>query len=287
MISEYRIETLTPIFSYGADPWSSTGRGREKIIHEGTPEIRPASIRGQLRWWMELRGFERRLGSIFGSIADNDEGTASKVVVRVANIEGKVGQRRSTQQHHWSQKTCFLPGTTFTLSILERMNRLSEDDRKVLTDTIECWLALGTLGGRGTRGAGSLQDTNRVFSEKEWADRIPHLLNGTSARVWLGRTSFKTESDARHTICETLKEEAFGPKAQPLGGIHPRKTSPLRMRVVRFTDADPDQPYRIAFLWTLSEIRSLENAVQILKSGGKQGQPKKIGRELEEAIPVK
>ncbi len=283
----YRVKALAPIFSYGADPFFTTGKGASKTIHEGTPEIRPASIRGQLRWWMEFLGFSNRIGAIFGSIAGDDTGTASKVVVRVSDIEGQIGIRRSTQQHHWSEKSCYLPGTKFSAHFIERLGGLADTDRKILSDTIEAWLLLGTLGGRGTRAGGSLQDIDQVLTCEGWRKRIPDLLQDSSMRVWLGKTEFARESDGREMICNTLKEEAYRPEIQPLGGIHPRKTSPLRMRIIRFADADPQKPYRIAFVWTGPKLEALENAINTLQKGNRQHEPKPIGDELANAIPIK
>ncbi len=278
----YRLEALTPIFSYGADPFYRE-RANGGAIHQGTPEIRSASIRGQLRWWMEALGYSNRVGTIFGSIAGNDRGTASKVIVRVSDINGTVGRKRSTQQHHWSTKPCFLPETTFSLHLKERFGGLCSEDREVLSNTVEAWILLGTLGGRGTRAGGSLIDSENLLSEADWSNRIPQLFEESShLKVRLGKSHFSSESEARLMICDTLEENAFPRGEKPLGGITPRKTSPLRMRVVRFSDPNQLRLYRIAFVWTEKSIDPLKRAIEELKQ-----EMKRIGTELEEASLIR
>jgi CRISPR type III-B/RAMP module RAMP protein Cmr1 len=287
MKTTYQIQAITPIFSYGADPYKAADKRNNTPEHKGTPEIRPASIRGQLRWWMEILGYsEAMIGSIFGSTA-GENGMASKVVIRVSEIQGNIGERRCTQQHGWSNKTCYLPNAEFDLIVVERLGGLNVEQRSALSQTIDSWLLMGTLGGRGTRAAGSLNDTSKPLTESQWAQSCAELLKNSKVHLRLGRTTFQSETDAREVICDTLKEEAFY-GAQPLGGIHPRKTSPLRMRVVRFSDADPQKPYRIAALWTEANEAPLEKAIQTLKKGnGRGGESKPIGAELESALRIR
>ncbi|MAV39153.1 MAG: type III-B CRISPR module RAMP protein Cmr1 [Puniceicoccaceae bacterium] len=282
----YHLKTLTPIFSYGADPHKAADRRNNIPVHEGTPEIRAASIRGQLRWWMEFIGHRDQIAPIFGSTAGS-EGRSSLLKIRVSNIEGRIGEKRCTEQHNWSTKTCFLPGTSFDLEVLETRQGLSEDQRNSLKNTLNAWLNMGTLGGRGTRAAGSITFSDSSQTEEAWMTSCATLLSKAEGRLFLGRTGYQSESEARRLVCDTLKEDAFNGQ-QPLGGIRPRKTSPLRMRVVRFSDGNPSRPYRIAALWTQSNEEPLQGAIEILKRGnGRNGDPKQIGFELENAIRVK
>jgi CRISPR type III-B/RAMP module RAMP protein Cmr1 len=286
MKTVYQIQTLTPIFSYGADPYQSADRRNNTQEHLGQPEIRPASIRGQLRWWMGMLGYGAYIDSIFGS-TNGDSGSASKVMLRVANIKGDIDNRRCTQQHGWSTKSCYLPGTQFELIISEKRQGLQDDERSILSLTIEAWLLMGTLGSRGTRAAGSLINLQQQLSIEQWMHRCLKLLKKSKMHLLLCQSSYQYETNARECICDTLKEEAFH-GAQPLGGIHPRKTSPLRLRVVRFSDSDPLKPYRIAALWTEANETPLEKAIQILKKGnGRRGEGKAIGVELENAIRIR
>jgi CRISPR type III-B/RAMP module RAMP protein Cmr1 len=277
MKTTYHIEAITPIFSYGADPFRAGNRRAHIPDHDGSPEIRPASIRGQLRWWMEALGYGPAVATIFGTTA-GDQGTASKVRVRVDGVSGPIARKCCTQHKDWSVKTCYDAGTTFYLEIAERRNGLNEEERLILTMTVEAWLLLGTLGGRGTRAAGSLARVDQVLTEGEWKERCIALLKRSNFQLRLGREAFKAEADARHIVCDTLHETAFQDH-KPLGGIGGgRKTSPLRMRVVRFADAPPETPYRIAALWTLADRGPLQRAIQVLCN-----RPKNIGKILHNA----
>lgn len=277
----YKIQTITPIFSYGADPHL---RPRNKPVHHGTPEIRPASIRGQLRRWMNHLGYESSIAGIFGSSA-GDEGTSSRIIIRVSNIQGATGSQRSIPQHKWSEKSCYLPNTRFNLHLLERRGSLKAPDGKRLQETIESWLLMGTMGGRATRGAGSLQAADCPATEEEWVHKSAYLLRNSKIHLYLGKTGFPTESEARRVICDTLKEKAFG-ETRPLGGINPRKTSPLRLRVQRFSDADESCPFRISAIWTEENETPLDEAIQVLKKGG-NGRPKPLGDELATALRIR
>ncbi len=62
MKTQYRIRLMSPLFSYGADPFVKGDRGNAH--HDGTPEIRPASIRGHLRWWMRALGHANEIGIV-------------------------------------------------------------------------------------------------------------------------------------------------------------------------------------------------------------------------------
>jgi CRISPR type III-B/RAMP module RAMP protein Cmr1 len=284
MKTTYQIQAITPIFSYGAYPADRN--------HDGSPEIRAASIRGQLRWWMENIGFESSIDAIFGSTANN--GHASKIVVRVDNIEGTTAlrfynqhKRHNSNEIGKAKKKGYKEGTRFQLHLNERYGGLDEIQRNQLLHSIEAWMLMGSLGSRGTRGAGSLTNISTPYSEAQWCDKCAHLLSHSKMHLRLGQSSFRYETEAREIISDTLAEDAFH-GAQPLGGIHPRKTSPLRMRVVRFSDADPQKPYRIAALWTEASEAPLEKAIQTLKKGnGRGGESKPIGAELENAFRIR
>lgn len=67
-MSTYRLEFITPLFSRGA--------------YEDRPEIRSASVRGQLHWW--FRALENSYAdekSVFGGVYGG--ATSSKIVIRV------------------------------------------------------------------------------------------------------------------------------------------------------------------------------------------------------------
>lgn len=270
-----QIETLTPIFSYGADPHVPEKKKEGKREHEGTPEIRPQSIRGQLRWWMEHLHGESAVKAIFGHAAGN-EGTASRIIVRVTDIEGdKDTKKRSLPHKHWSSKTCYPPGTTFHLHCIERLGGLTLEQRGQLSETLEAWLTLGTLGGRGTRGAGSLQSLDNPPTVASWCQACTSLASKAGFPVYISKDPYPV-NEALKIIADTLAEDAFQPHRQ-LGGIRPRKTSPLRLRVVRFTDREPDKVFIVA-LWCGGDTTLLEEAARKLDKS-----QKRLGRILLDA----
>ncbi len=271
----FEIQALTPIFSYGAD--------------QSIPEIRAASIRGPLRWWMNELGHPSFTPLIFGTSA-GDVGSASKVIIRISEIIGSFSESKKNAHKNWRPEPCYPASTRFKMSVIGRLGELDQKCQAVLESTIQAWLLLGSLGSRGTRGAGSLQEVGNVLTQSQWSERCLSLLEKSKAHLRLGVTGFKSENECRKMICNTLGAEAFDQRESPLGYAkkQQRKTSPLRMRVVRFSDADRSKPYRIAALWTEANIDPLEKAIRTLQKGNNRGDgPKPIGDELANAIVIK
>lgn len=277
MKNEYLIRLVTPLFSYGADPFAKGDRGAPN--HDGTPEIRPASIRGHLRWWMRVLGHADYVKPILGSAA-GDRGVASKVIVRVSGINMPEPVHAKTMPHkHWSSKTAFRRNTEFSLQFVERFGVLNAEQREILAQTVEAWVLLGGLGQRVTRGSGALAFAVDSPTVEAWRNRVIKLLENSTMKVWVSSHSFQNETEARYVICDTLNEKAFDRK-QPLGGIHPRKTSPLRMRPVEFSD----EGFRIAVTWIGDPLQNLKEAIRILQAS----EPKKdIGDVLAAAEPIR
>ena len=99
-------EVITPMFLAGAD-------GK-------TPEIRPPSIKGALRFWwramnghLDLKELKRRETEIFGGAGEN-EGTRSKVIIRVENKEINTSNNNLPNQGATSQHK----GKTININIL-------------------------------------------------------------------------------------------------------------------------------------------------------------------------
>jgi len=271
----FEIQALTPIFSYGAD--------------QNIPEIRAASVRGQLRWWMNELGHPSFTPRIFGTSA-GDDGSASKVIIRISEIIGSESESRKNAHKNWRPEPCYPKNTRFKMSVIERLGGLNHECQAILENAIQAWLLLGALGSRGTRGAGSLQEIGNALTQSQWSKRCLSLLEQSKAHLRLGMTAFKSEIECRQMICNTLGPEAFDQRESPLGYAkkQQRKTSPLRMRVVRFADADPARPYRIAALWTEANVDPLEKAIRTLQKGNPRGDgPKPIGDELANAIIIK
>lgn len=281
----YRIECVSPLFSYGAN--------------QNTPEIRAASIRGQLHQWFRLQGgtYEEER-AIFGGIANKSPKLAdhaSKLIVRVAdiNVPGKIRSypRLPHKQGGKAAATlAFPPGTRFTVHLQDRYGGLGELERS-LVQTVEAWLLLGALGTRATRGGGSLQciDDGWPDSVEAWKRRLQKNVSskcGFKVLMWPGE-AFEDEESARKVITDTIGGPADTHQdgsslAQirfPLGvvgnkhklHVPRRKTSPLKLRVYRFTDG-----YRIVGIRdTRQEVtgnteRDFTKVRELLKHAGKK-----------------
>ena len=260
----FKIRCLTPLFSHGAEPYQREDRKNNIAEKSGVPEIRPASIRGQLRWWMRGIGYGHHVDDVFGSAA-GQQGSASKVVVRVDNIAGDTHKFKPLPHKDWSRRSGFQAGTEFDLILNERLGGLTDDRRSALLESVEAWLRMGALGYRATRGGGSLESVGCELNYVEWKRRCVELLNLSEWSLWLSSPFNLSEEKIREKITDTLGEGAFG-GGQPLGGTSPRKTSPLRMRLVSLKG---EEGFRIASVWVEPALDSFSEAVWILKNGRK------------------
>ena len=182
------LEFITPLFSHGATD---------------QPEIRPASIRGQLHAWFRIVGgdieAERR---VFGGIKHRktDEGKmpscdrtmASKVVVRVAEVNPKgLPRELPTLPHKTGGKAAprkaYDAGTTCRVMIQDRLGGLSQADEAIFNRAIDAWLLMGTLGFRATRAAGSFVWSDESFpmpnNPLEYQDFCRDLLDEVDAKA--------------------------------------------------------------------------------------------------------
>ncbi len=169
------IEVVTPLFLGGVDP-------------RGAPELRAASVRGALRFWLRallggvigdrnLDALRQAESAVFGS---TDTG-ASPVVVRIINptehtsvpfskLTGWNPDSKSYQQpgiaylffavretRNEPERKAISAGSSFELALSLRAG--AQDQDALLKTYAALWLLthLGGLGARSRRGAGSLQ----------------------------------------------------------------------------------------------------------------------------------
>jgi hypothetical protein len=243
----FRLEFITPLFSRGA--------------YEDRPEIRAASIRGQLHWWFRaLGGRPADENAIFGSV--HGGATASKIVVRVSSVVGTT-QRANTLPHkngdQAGPKAAFSPGTHFELRVLTRLGGLSVPHQSAFDRTLEGWLLLGSLGLRSTRAAGNFRWEplgNHLMPPADFATyetRCAKLLEKAPLRFALLGQDYATAEAARRVVSDTLggRDDNIGQDdlfqlRDPLGkiGRGVRKTSPLRFRIVGIGN-----DFRIIAMW--------------------------------------
>ena len=242
------ITFITPCFCRGAD-----------CSDNGAPEIRPASIRGQLHWWFRaLDGSPEDEKNIFGSVRNGAKASPLVVRVKYDSIAEKKSPTLPHKPERPASKQAIADGVSFELRISTRLDGLSPDLEKKFFRALNAWLHLGALGLRATRGGGNFTwDTPKTSNgsasgvmpqpqtPEVYDEAIKNIIGGTKLCAALLDTNYKNAEAARIDITNTLNDKAFGTTA-PLGrAIGGRKTSPLRFRIVKFAD----DSFRIAAVW--------------------------------------
>lgn len=238
MKENIKLRLITPLFSRGA--------------YEQQPEVRPASIRGQLRGWFRLLGHSAALEkAVFGGVhtlQGSESAVASKVVIRVSGVEGKTGAP-ATLPHKGgggkaAPKAAYMVNTQFTLHVSTRLGGLPADAEKALKNTLWAWIHAGALGNRATRGGGGLSFVEDKFltTPSGYANRLATYLAGGRLRYCLLQIDGRPEAN-RHVLTDTLggpfqreHENDLRRLNDPLGKVqgNQRKTSPLKLRFVEF-----------------------------------------------------
>jgi len=281
----HNIEFLTPLFSAGYD--------------QQAPEIRAASIRGQLHFWFRMLGYPHTMEhQIFGGIRSKqhrEKELASPLIVRVAYNEKNAASGSFPTLPHKSGgpaafKQALNPGTKFQLQLLSRRKPFSDEADEAIKHTLSAWFLCGALGLRSGRGAGAMYvrevNSNTPDQWNKMIDQLPTQKQFGAAV--LGETYSNAES-ARKVITNTIggQDRANHPIDlrqinYPLGTIKPkRKTSPLRMTIRKF-----ENEFRIIATWdqrqevTGNTIDHLRQATQGLESKNKP-----IGPLLKAALP--
>ena len=269
------ITFVTPCFCRGADCSDS-----------GMPEIRPASIRGQLHWWFRALGNSPQdENAIFGSVHERVGNVttprASKVVIRVRVREPLATESIPTLPHKTggpaAPKKAIAPGTTFDLLVSTRLGGLTPSLEQKFCRALDAWLHLGALGLRATRGGGNFSFEGQPGTAEAYASAIRAFC--PPIRASLLPPSYTSAEAARKEITDTLASDAFDRVHFPLGVIRPsRKTSPLRFRIVKV-----EGTFRIIAVWDTRQAvtgntdADLSEAIAILIRSNK-----KIGDALKD-----
>lgn len=210
------LQTVTPLFLGGSEP-------RE------TAELRPASFRGALRFWLRamigaylenssLDVLRQTEASVFGDTAEVGE---SPVILRLSGSpepseyktsREKVGLRylffsmgqRQGGTTKW--RKCFPPGRKFELTLQTRSSGQSKGQETAFKRAAAAlWLLirLGGMGARSRRGAGSLSPTSNLqgwpldlpafpsqaTTPRALQEELAEGLRVLPARLGLGRTT--------------------------------------------------------------------------------------------------
>lgn len=181
----FECEVITPMFLSGADGC--------------TPELRPPSIKGALRfWWRAMNGhlnleeMKKAEGEIFG-----DTSQRSKVIIREPQASQEY-KRLKYDKHskadmlphkeaakERSNTACFPTKTLFqiTLSLIKTVNIQSYTfDLESLKNLFIITCVLGGLGKRSRRGFGSVKIVKTKIQDAEWQSfTMPTTLNHIQA----------------------------------------------------------------------------------------------------------
>ncbi len=254
-------EFTTPAFLCGAD--------------QSRAEIRPASVRGQLRWWFRVLGGSREQETaVFGGVHGGT--TASSVVTRISDVKAVhadfpklapnttrmylyyfasvSGSRKGirTERNAW-----FAPGTRFRLDVLLRAP-LPDDESVLLRRAIGCFSRLGALGLRATRGCGVFTDLGNIPSVSDfraWSASLPRQILVKA----LPGDPCRTADDAQMALGAFLQDfrrstglKSSRPSALGFSAGQRRESSALKLRpvqvaegflpVIVYTDAACSQP---------------------------------------------
>lgn len=145
--TRYTLEIVTPLFLRGPD-------GR-------TPELRPPSFKGMLRWWwralhpMPISDLREKEGKRFGS-AGNTEARRSLVRIRLLDRDLEEDLFSPVPTHDFD-RPAFKPGQQFDLLVTMGPRASGSGLQAEINATIQLMLLLGGIGWRARRGMGSLR----------------------------------------------------------------------------------------------------------------------------------
>jgi hypothetical protein len=241
----YHIEFLTPAFSAGAN--------------QAKAELRPASIRGALRWWFRaLGGSLEEEESWFGSVRANHIGS-SKLAVRVQNqpAGGQPDWHTAIQPQGMDRSAYLLgffcgktgrlqsngaipPGSKATVSVI-----LHRPASLLLNLTFQTFFSMGGFGFRATRTAGSFETIEHKLGQDSWNILVGNLeaAGFTTALLPAAFPSWIKLVDAAGSLLKhriRSKSDGLGISAgkngttpNALGSASPRQASVLHFRAVR------------------------------------------------------
>lgn len=228
----YNLEFITPCFCAGAD--------------QGKAEIRPASIRGQLRWWFRvLGGMPEQEREAFGGVSrqgKKENPLASKLVVRVSDAKEGSGSTHLPKNLTFftsSRSGMALPtGSRFRLTLAERAGTARGN---LLQSAIEAFLLLGCIGLRSGRGLGAFARVDRLPSEGAVKESLRSLAGARIDCYPLSPapTSFSALEELEAFVGEFRKKSRLEPNSRNAFGFvnrNQRHAATLRLRPVKVAE---------------------------------------------------
>lgn len=247
----YKMTFITPCFCSGANPEQ--------------PELRASSVRGQLRWWFRALGgsmdAEKR---IFGGVAQKkgETNVRSGIMVRTRVVkEGAdwaLPQFKPTDPEsyvwyyakvsgvdpdapkfekdrggpRWLNEAYFAPGTTWELQIIYRDGSLVSNT--AFQNALKCFLVLGGIGLRVTRGLGAFECSSAIYD-----DEVKQILKAASFSVEERNLHDDTQyAEIGNLIKGTREHMAWKinddvETLSPMGSSKTRQTSAIYFRPTR------------------------------------------------------
>lgn len=191
------LETITPLFLAGADGT--------------TPELRPASFRGALRFWLrallggalgdDLKAIKATEVAVFGSTD-----AASPIIVRILTHADRLTYAGYRPLLHNPQRTFKFEGwdtdQSFTVRILTRPGVPAISDAAMAS--LLLLISLGGLGRRSRRGFGSLQIQSSKVSDGQMLSKeverlfLPRLPDSKALAAYLERLVKWAQTTVNH-----------------------------------------------------------------------------------------
>jgi len=269
---------LTAAFPHGA--YQSQGFNQ--------PELRPPSVKGQLRWWYDaLFDNKDTEDKLFGGLKNRRDGDqpgpeSSRVIVRIRCLTPHQSLPVDFIPHKGNgvRKNCVPPGTQYEIHLIPRREGASEAEQTRLERVLDAWLLLGAVGQRGNRAAGSLWPENAPQTPDEFLKRSVELLGNSRIKAAiLDRDFGNDERQLRHVAGNFLAGEAFHSCNTPFGEVDSRnrirKPSLLKLRAARL-----DGGLRLVALWDgrwpKQPVSNLRRGIEIMA----QETDKPIGKLL-------
>ncbi len=266
--SAQTFELLTPCFCAG--------------VSKTQPEMRIASIRGQLRWWARvLYDTGKAEYELFGGIRGTthgykDEGVASSFKLSLISLPNNPAAEDHCQVPHKQNQNGFWaaalsPGSRYTLEWMPQAHPAFRDkpDDVISGQTrlqrfeqvLKAWLLLGTIGRRETRASGSVWPSGYApsvdaFQAATTGLNLPACVKVgvlNAASVSPSETAEELRSIADKTVhglkrarIDNNGQVVEGIRGDPLGFVAgtQRKASALRFKVGHFVDG-----YRLIAIW--------------------------------------
>jgi CRISPR-associated protein Cmr1 len=250
----FTCETITPMFLSGAD--------------QNTPELRPPSIKGALRFWWRAMNGDKMLSTgdtslrnlenkLFGGV-DSESGGRSPFNIRIANynIPDEQKEKKSMLPHKsGSFKQSIKEGFSFDVIISffpEQLAKISVTEQQ-LKNLFIITCILGGLGKRSRRGFGSI-DVKKIdgkpYSTPDSKSEIVNMIKTVNPNFDLGKThagvhypyikgiDIANESSDNPTL--TLGKATHDTKGidnvlynRTVGNANPRFSSPVFISVLR------------------------------------------------------